>query len=63
MTEEQLLSLRKWLDTKNFGELIFDESPYKAYRCKTQSSPQLQYICFDEEINERPDSNIIHNHF
>ena len=62
MTEEQLLSLRKWLDTKNFGELIFDESPYKAYRCKTQSSPQLQYICFDEEINERPSSNIIHNH-
>ena len=62
MTEEQLLSLRKWLDTKNFGELIFDESPYKAYRCKTQSSPQLQYICFDEEINERPGSNIIHNH-
>lgn len=47
MTEEQMRQMRQVFSTKNMGDLIFDEVPYKAYTAKVQSQPQLKYICFD----------------
>ena len=60
MTEEQLRTLRQVFNGKDVGQLIFDESPYKAYVVKLQSPPQLKYICFDKYNNSS--SEWIHNH-
>ena len=49
LTEAQFRKLRQVFNGKDVGDLIFDEAPYKAYTVKVQSSPQLKYICFDEE--------------
>lgn len=48
ITEEGLRKLRQVFNGKDLGELIFDETPYKAYSVKVQSPPQLQYLCFDK---------------
>ena len=48
ISEEKLRKLRQVFNGKDLGELIFDETPYKAYSVKVQSPPQLQYICFDK---------------
>jgi len=54
--------LRLHFDPKKTGYLIFDELPYKAYRCKLQSPPQWKVLCFDKEVGDRSTSTIIHNH-
>ena len=53
LTETQLRKLRQVFCAKAMGELIFDESPYKAYTVKVQSPIQLQYLCFNDVNNER----------
>lgn len=52
ISEEDLRKLRQVFNGKDLGELIFDETPYKAYSVKVQSPPQLQYICFDKLNDE-----------
>ena len=52
ITEEGLRKLRQVFNGKDLGELIFDETPYKAYSVKVQSPPQLQYLCFDRLNDE-----------
>ena len=46
MTEENMRSLRRLVDTKDCGKLIFDELPYKSYWSKINTQPQLKYVCF-----------------
>lgn len=48
ISEEDFRKLRQVFNGKVVGELIFDETPYKAYTVKVQSPPQLNYICFDK---------------
>lgn len=48
MTEEQLRKMRAVFGYKQTGLLIFDEAPYKAYRVKVATPPELNYVCFDE---------------
>ena len=48
MTEEQLRKMRTVFGYKQTGLLIFDETPYKAYRVKVAAPPELNYVCFDE---------------
>lgn len=47
LTEKEFRRLKQVFNAKARGELIFDESPYKAYSVKVQSPPQFKYICFD----------------
>ena len=49
LTELQMRTLRQTFNTKQMGELVFDELPFKAYTAKVQSAPQLKYICFEED--------------
>lgn len=53
MTEENMRSLRRLIDTKEVGKLIFDEAPYKSYWVKINGQPQLKYICFGETGAQR----------
>ena len=48
LSEEGYRRLRQVFNGKAMGELIFDETPYKAYSVKVQSPPQLHTICFDQ---------------
>lgn len=52
MTEEQLRKMRTVFGYKQTGLLIFDEAPYKAYRVKVATPPELNYVCFDERAKE-----------
>lgn len=52
LTEKQFRDLRQWLNAKEMGQLIFDESPYKYYMAKISGAPQWKYICFNEN-NQR----------
>lgn len=53
LTETQFRKLRQVFCAKVMGELIFDETPYKAYTVKVQSPIQLQYLCFNDVNNDR----------
>ena len=48
MTDSQMRLLRQTLNTKNLGDLTFDERSGIHWLAKVQSPPQLKYICFDE---------------
>lgn len=52
LTESEFRRLRQVFNTKERGELIFDELPYKVYKAKIQSPPQFKYICFDQIKDE-----------
>lgn len=52
LTELQYRRLRQVFDAKAEGDLIFDETPYKAYFVKVQSPPQLKTICFNDYVDE-----------
>jgi hypothetical protein len=49
VTEAQLRMIRQVFNGKTVGELIYDESPYKAYTVKVAAPPKLRFICFDEK--------------
>lgn len=48
LTESGLRRLRQLFNGKTVGELIFDETPYKAYAAKITGTPTIKAICFDE---------------
>ena len=48
MTEENFREMRQVFGYKHMGLLIFDEAPYKQYKVKIASPPELEYVCFDE---------------
>lgn len=51
MNENQMKLFRQTFNTKNLGELSFDERPGIHWLAKVQSPPQLKYICFEEDGN------------
>lgn len=51
LTEEQFRQMRTWLSKKELAPLIFDERPYKKYMVKASAAPKLNFICFDEPLN------------
>lgn len=53
MTETQLRTLRQVFNGKDVSELIFDETPYKAYDAKVTGTPQLKMLCFDAPGGKR----------
>lgn len=53
LTELQFRTLKKHFGAKQIGDLIFDEIPYKIYKVKVTTSPNVKYICFDNENGER----------
>lgn len=54
LTEAHIRKIRQIFNGKVEDWLIFDETPFKRYRVKMQSPPQLKYIAFNEgEDRER----------
>lgn len=49
LTELQLQQIRKLFGDKKIHDLIFDETPYKAYQAKVTGSSTIKYIPFDDE--------------
>ena len=49
LRDEDLRKLRQMFGFKTVKPLIFDEFPYKKYMVKTAATPQLRYICFDQD--------------
>lgn len=48
LNETQFRLMRQVFGVKHTGLLIFDEAPYKQYRVKIASPPELDFVCFDE---------------
>lgn len=48
LSEEDFRKWRQFCNGKEVGDLIFDENPYKVYTAKITGTPQLKYICFDQ---------------
>ena len=48
VTESQLRDIKSLFSTKTPRPFVFDESPYKTYYVKANSSPRITYLCFDE---------------
>ena len=48
MKEDEFRTMRQVFGYKHMGLLIFDEAPYKQYKVKVASPPELEYVCFDE---------------
>ena len=53
LTEQEFAELKKWLGDKKVHELIFDETPYKAYQAKITGSATMKYIPFEEGATNR----------
>lgn len=53
LTEQEFAELKKWLGDKKIHELIFDETPYKAYQAKITGSATMKYIPFEEGTTNR----------
>lgn len=49
LTEEQFRKLRQTFGGKGIYPLIFDEKPYKQFMVKLASTPEINYVCFDEQ--------------
>ena len=59
LSEKQFRELRQWLGVKELCPLIFDEAPYKVYTVKVTGTPTLKYICFDKEVEEDKETELI----
>lgn len=44
-------NMKKWLSSKELGDLWFEEEPYKVYSAKVTGQPTLKYIPFDKLEN------------
>jgi phage-related protein len=51
MTEKQFRGLRQWLGGEKLKEFRFDERPYKGYYVKVAERPELDYVCFLEDVD------------
>jgi phage-related protein len=52
LSKEEFYNLKKWLKGDSIHELSFDERPEVKYSAKVTGTPQLKFICFDEEYEE-----------
>ena len=48
LNKEEFYNLKKWLKGDSIHELSFDERPEVKYSAKVTGTPQLKYICFEE---------------
>lgn len=58
LSELEFRKLKQHFGQRKMGDLIFDDTPYKIYKVKVSTSPNFQFICFDEEdkiFNEQGD--------
>ena len=53
LDEQRFAELKTWLGDKKIHDLIFDETPYKAYRAKITGSATIKYIPFEEGNTDR----------
>jgi len=53
LQEWQIRKIKQLFFGKRTHELIFDEYPYKIYDVVLKSSPQLKFLCFDDEFGNR----------
>ena len=53
LTEEQLAKIKRVFGDKKTHELIFDETPYKAYQAKVTGTASIKYIPFAEGEKNR----------
>ena len=55
LSEEQFRKMRQVFGDKQVHDLIFDEQPYKVYKVKITTPPNLKYVCFnkDDDIFDR----------
>ena len=53
LTEQRFAELKTWLGDKKIHDLIFDETPYKAYSAKITGSATIKYIPFEEGDTNR----------
>ena len=51
MSESQLHEFKIWLNDKKIHDLIFDETPYKAYSAKVSGISTIKHLCFEESNN------------
>ena len=52
--EPTLRRISQIFSTDKLQDLIFDENPYKVYRAKLKSKPDMKYVCFkDHDTGER----------
>ena len=49
LSEERFRKWKRFCNGKELGDLIFDEMPYKVYTAKITGTPQLDFLCFDED--------------
>lgn len=65
LNETQFRLMRQVFGVKHTGLLILDEAPYKQYRVKIASPPELDFVCFDERKRKygevREDATLIDN--
>ena len=48
VTESNRRKIMKLFDGRNLGYLIFDEMPFKRYTVKSTGTPNIKFICFEE---------------
>ena len=48
LTEKEIATLRRHFGDKKIHDLIFDETPYKAYQAKVTGTATLKYLVFDD---------------
>lgn len=53
LTEEKIRTIQTIFDTDAPKELVFDETPYKAYLAKLNAPVSIAYICFDSSDGTR----------
>lgn len=45
-------NIKRWLSSKELGDLWFEEEPYKIYSAKVTGQPTLKYIPFDKDLED-----------
>lgn len=45
-------NMKRWLSSKELGDLWFEEDPYKVYSAKVTGQPTLKYIPFDKYLED-----------
>lgn len=43
--------MKRWLSSKELGDLWFEEEPYKVYSVKVTGQPTIKYIPFDKQLS------------
>ena len=51
LEETKLREMKRWLNSKETGDLWFAEAPYKVYTAKVTGQPTIKFIPFDKIEN------------